>query len=57
MGLLSFWSIMITVNVAEPASLGLPLSVAVTTSLWVGKKKGFPKSLLMFLITCEVLKV
>lgn len=32
-GLLSFWSTMITVSVAEPASLGLPLSVAVITSL------------------------
>lgn len=38
-GLLSFWSMMITVNVADPASLGLPLSVAVITNLWVGKKK------------------
>lgn len=40
-GLLSFWSMMITVNVADPASLGLPLSVAVITNLWVGKKKKF----------------
>lgn len=32
-GLLSFWSMMITVNVADPASLGLPLSVAVITNL------------------------
>ena len=38
-GLLSFWSMMITVKVAEPANLGLPLSVAVTTSLWVSKEK------------------
>lgn len=33
-GLLSFWSTMITVSVAEPANRGLPLSVAVTTNLW-----------------------
>lgn len=38
-GLLSFWSTMITVNVAEPANRGLPLSVAVTTSLWMARKK------------------
>lgn len=40
-GLLSFWSTIITVNVAEPANRGLPLSVAVTTSLWVDRKKSF----------------
>lgn len=37
-GLLSFWSTIITVSVAEPANLGLPLSVAVTTSLLARKK-------------------
>lgn len=43
-GLLSFWSTMITVSVVEPANRGLPLSVAVTTSLWVARKRGCTKS-------------
>lgn len=41
-GLLSFWSTIMTVSVAEPASRGLPLSVAVTTSLWVRREGDNP---------------
>lgn len=39
MGLLSLRSMMITVSVAEPASRGVPRSVATTTSLLPKRKK------------------
>lgn len=37
-GLLSLTSITTTVSVAEPTSGGVPLSMAVTTKLWVSTK-------------------
>lgn len=52
-GLLSFWSTMITVNVVEPANRGLPLSVAVTTSLLVARKKEIVQNVFLSFIKCE----
>lgn len=44
---------MITVNVVEPANRGLPLSVAVTTSLWVARKKEIVQNVFLSFIKCE----